>query len=94
MFPKFKNQLGYLAKFDKSNNEKKEVFARWMKSDMLYKFVNVPNVRNIIIQRIDDEEQKGSGFQFQEVLKIYKGMMLKHLRRLNYHQSMKRISQL
>ena len=82
-FPRFKFQLIYLAKFSKIVNGE-EVSNRWIKSDLTYnhmrstsgtQFGTNENVHNTLMQKLDIEQLKGSGFQFQEIeviLKIYK----------------------
>ena len=74
-FPRYKYQLSYLAKFSKIVNGE-EVFKRWIKSDLLYNNSTQKEIHNKLMQKIDDEQLKGSGFQFQEIeeviLEIYK----------------------
>ena len=68
-------QLSYLAKFSRIVNGEKEVFKRWVKSDLNYNYLN-QDVLNNLMQNLDDEQLEGSGFQFQEkeevILEIYK----------------------
>ena len=75
-FPRFKYQLSYLAKFSKIVNGDEEVFKRWIKSDLLYNISTQQEIHNKLMQKIDDEQLEGSGFQFQEIeeviLEIYK----------------------
>ena len=73
IFPKFKYQVSYLAKFTKQINN--IIFRRWVKSDMFYNFDKI-NIHETLIEKLDDEELEGSGFQFQyieeAVIDIYK----------------------
>ena len=80
-FPRFKYQLSYLAKFSKIINGEEEVFKRWIKSDLIYNhmqstFGTQQDTHNTLMQKLDDEQLEGSGFQFQEIeeviLEIYK----------------------
>ena len=78
-FPRFKYQLSYLAKFSKLVNGEEEVFKRWIKSDLIYNHLQSgtqQNTHNILMQKLDDEQLEGSGFQFQAkeevILEIYK----------------------
>ena len=80
-FPRFKYQLSYLAKFSKIVNGEEEVFKRWIKSDLIYNHTQqdtegASHVHNSLIQKLDDEQLEGSGFQFQEIeeviLEIYR----------------------
>ena len=80
-FPRFKYQLSYLAKFSKIVNGEEEVFKRWIKSDLIYNhiqstFGTQQDTHNTLMQKLDDEQLEGSGFQFQEIeeviLEIYK----------------------
>ena len=74
-FPRFKYQLSYLAKFSKIVNGEEEVFKRWIKSDLIYNHTQ-QDTHNTLMQKLDDEQLEGSGFQFQEIeeviLEIYK----------------------
>ena len=74
IFPKFKYQVSYLAKFTKPINN--EIFKRWIKSDLIHNFDTHVNIHNTLIGNIDDEELEASGFQFQyieeAVVEIYK----------------------
>ena len=78
-FPRYKYQLSYLAKFIKTvtfgNGEEEVVFKRWIKSDLMYNNIQ-PDTHNTLMQKLDDEQLKGSGFVFQEIeegiLEIYK----------------------
>ena len=65
-FPRYKYQLSYLAKFSKTVNGEEEVFKRWVKSDLNLNYLD-QDVHNSLIQKIDDEQLGGSGFQFQEI---------------------------
>ena len=78
-FPRYKYQLRYLAKFSKIVNGEEEVFKRWIKSDLIYNHLKSgtqQDTHNKLMQKIDDEQLEGSGFQFQEIeeviLEIYK----------------------
>ena len=86
-FPRFKYQLRYLAKFSKMVNGEQEIFKRWLKSYLTYNHMQstsgmqqdtegASHVHNSLIQKLDDEQLEGSGFQFQEIeeviLEIYK----------------------
>ena len=78
-FPRYKNQLRYSAKFSKIVNGEEEVFKRWIKSDLIYNHLQSgtqQDTHNTLMQKIDDEQLEGSGFQFQEIeeiiLEIYK----------------------
>ena len=77
-FPRYKYQLRYLAKFSKIVNGE-EVFKRWIKSDLIYNHLQSgtqQDTHNTLMQKLDDEQLEGSGFQFQEIeeviLEIYK----------------------
>ena len=69
-FPRFKYQLSYLAKFSKIINGEKEVFKRWIKSDLIYNKSTQQEIHNKLMQKIDDEQLEGSGFQFQEIEEV------------------------
>ena len=69
-FPRFKYQLSYLAKFSKIVNGEEEVFKRWIKSDLLYNNSTQQEIHNKLMQKIDDEQLEGSGFQFQEIEEV------------------------
>ena len=78
-FPQYKYQLSYLAKFSKLVNGEKEVFKRWIKSDLIYNHLQSStqqDTHNTLMQKLDDEQLEGSGFVFQEIeevtLEIYK----------------------
>ena len=78
-FPRYKDQLSYLAKFSKIVNGKEEVFKRWIKSDLIYNHLQSgtqQDTHNTLMQKLDDEQLEGSGFQFQEIeeviIEIYK----------------------
>ena len=70
-FPRFEYQLNYLAKFSKIVNEE-ELFKRW---DLNLNYMD-QDVHNLLMQKLDDEQLEGLGFQFQEIeevtLEIYK----------------------
>ena len=74
-FPRFKYQLSYLANFSKIINGEEEVFKRWKKSDLRYNHTQ-QDTHNTLMQKLDDEQLEGSGFQFQAIeeiiLEIYK----------------------
>ena len=78
-FPRYKYQMSYLAKFSKIINGEEEVFKRWIKSDLIYNHLQSgtqQDTHNTLMQKLDDEQLEGSGFQFQEIeeviLEIYK----------------------
>ena len=77
-FPRCKFQLSYLAKFSKIVNGKERVFKRWIQSDLIYNHLQSGtqySIHNTLMQKLDDEQLEGSGFQFQEIevlLQIYK----------------------
>ena len=75
-FPRFKDQISYLARFTKIVNGEEQVFKRWVQSALTYNHMQQEDVHNILIQKLDDEQLEGSGFQFQEIeeviLEIYK----------------------
>ena len=77
-FPRYKYQLSYLAKFSKIVKGEEEVFKRWIKSDLIYNHTlgTQQDTHNTLMQKLDDEQLEGSGFQFQEIeeviLEIYK----------------------
>ena len=78
-FPRYKYQLSYLAKFSKIVNGEEEVFKRWIKSDLIYNHMQSgtqQDTHNTLMQKLDDEQLEGSGFQFQAIeeviLEIYK----------------------
>ena len=85
--------MSYLAKFSKIvtqsafGNGEKEVFKRWIKSDLIYNHSNTASlaslashedhtIHNKLMQKLDDLQLEGSGFRFQEMeevtLEIYK----------------------
>ena len=74
-FPRFKYQISYLARFTKIVNGEEQVFKRWVQSDLMYNHTN-ENVHNLLMEKLDDIQLEGSGFQFQEIeeviLQIYK----------------------
>ena len=80
-FPRFKYQKGYLARFSKISNREEEVIKKWVKSDLTYNHMQhdtegASHVHISLLQKLDDEQLEGSGFQFQEIeeviLQIYK----------------------
>ena len=75
-FPRYKYQISYLAKFSKIVNGEEEIFKRWIKSDLIYNTSIINNLHNTLMQKLDDEQLEGSGFQFQEIeeviLQVYK----------------------
>ena len=84
-FPRYKFQLSYLAKFSKIVNgqsfAEEIVFHKWVKSDFNYNHTQIafgtnPNIHNILMQKLDDEQLEGSGFVLNGivnvVLEIYK----------------------
>ena len=78
-FPRYKYQLSYLAKFSKIVNGEEEVFKRWIKSDLIYNNLQSGTqqyTHNTLMEKLDDIQLEGSGFQFQEIeeviLEIYK----------------------
>ena len=71
--------MRYLAKFSKIVNGKEEEFKKWIKSDLIYNHLQSgtqQDTHNTLMQKLDDEQLEGSGFQFQEIeeviLEIYK----------------------
>ena len=71
--------MRYLAKISKIVNGEEEVFKRWIKSDLIYNHLQSgtqQDTHNTLVQKLDDEQLEGSGFQFQEleevILEIYK----------------------
>ena len=74
-FPRFKYQISYLARFTKIVNGEEQVFKRWVQSDLMYN-LTIENVHNLLMEKLDDIQLEGSGFQFQEIeeviLQIYK----------------------
>ena len=67
--------MSYLAKFSKIIIGEEKVFKRWVKSDLIYNYLD-QDVHNTLMQKLDDEQLEGSGFVFQEIeeviLEIYK----------------------
>ena len=59
--------MSYLANISKIVNGEEEVYKRWIKSDLLYNNNTQQKIHNKLMQKIDDEQSKGSGFQFQEI---------------------------
>ena len=59
--------MSYLVKFSKIVNGEEEVFKRWIKSDLLYNNSTQQEIHDKLMQKIDDEQLEGSGFQFQEI---------------------------
>ena len=86
-FPRYKYQLSYLAKFSKIVNGEEEVFKRWIKSDLTYNNTQ-QDTHNTLMQKLDDEQLEGSGFQFQKIEEVenHKDRISKyiiHLKKLN-----------
>ena len=84
-FPRYKFQLSYLAKFSKivsgQSSAEEIVFHKWVKSDFNYNHTQIafgtnPNIHNILMQKLDDEQLEGSGFVLNGIvnviLEIYK----------------------
>ena len=73
-FPRCKYQLSYLGKFIKHINGEQEILKRWIKSDLIYNNSPQQEIHNKLMQKIDDEQLEGSGFQEIEevILEIYK----------------------
>ena len=84
-FPRHKFQLSYLAKFSKyingQSSAEEVVFHKWVKSDFNYNHTQIalgtnPNIHNILMQKLDDEQLEGSGFVLNGIvnviLEIYK----------------------
>ena len=69
-FPRFKYQMSYLAKISKIVNGEEEVIKRWIKSDLLYNNSTQQEIHNKLMQKLDDEQLEGSGFQFQEIEEV------------------------
>ena len=69
-FPRYKYQLSYLAKVSKIVNGEEEVFKTWIKSDLIYNNSTQQEIHNKLMQKIDDEQLEGSGFQFQEIEEV------------------------
>ena len=67
--------MSYLAKLSKHINGEEEVFKRLVKSDLTYNHMQ-QDLHNSLLQKLDDEQLEGSGFQFREIeeviLEIYK----------------------
>ena len=63
-FPRYECQLSYYQ-FSKIVNGEEEVFKRWVKSDLNSYYLD-QDVHNSLIQKLDDEQLEGSGFQVQE----------------------------
>ena len=75
LFPKFKTRVSYLALFIKPINGKK--FHKWLESDFLYSYDrNLDGIHNSLMQKVEDKELKGSGFEFvqikEAIIEIYK----------------------
>ena len=73
--------MSYLAKFSKIVSGEEIVFHKWVKSDFNYNHTQIafgtnPNIHNILIQKLDDEQLEGSGFVLNGIvnviLEIYK----------------------
>ena len=80
-FLRYKFQLSYLAKLSKYINGEEVVFHKWVKSDFNYNHTQIafgtnPNIHNILMQKLDDEQLEGSGFVLNGIvnviLEIYK----------------------
>ena len=80
-FPRYKFQLSYLAQFSKNGEEEEVVFHKRVKSDFNYNHTQIafgtnPNIHNILMQKLDDEQLEGSGFVLNGIvnviLEIYK----------------------
>ena len=74
-FPRYKFQLSYLAKFSKYINGEEAVFHKWVKSDFNYNHTQIafganPNVHNILMQKLDDEQLEGSGFVLNGIVNV------------------------
>ena len=74
-FPRYKLQLSYLAKFSKYINGEEVVFHEWVKSDFNYNHIQStfgtnPNVHNILMQKLDDEQLEGSGFVLNGIVNV------------------------
>ena len=74
-FPRYKFQLSYLAKFSKIINGEENVFHKWVKSDFNYNhaqtaFGTNPNIHNILMQKLDDEQLEGSGFVLNGIVNV------------------------
>ena len=75
LFPRYKYQVSYQAKFSKYTNGEEQLFFKWIKSDMLYNYTPT-DFHNSLMQQVDDEQLEGSGFQFEgikvAILEVYK----------------------
>ena len=78
-FPRYKFQLSYLAKFSKIVNgqsfAEEVVFHKWVKSDFNYNHTQIafgtnPNIHNILMQKLDDEQLEGSGFVLNGIINV------------------------
>ena len=82
-FPRYKFQLSYLAKFSKIVNGEENVFHKWVKSDFNYNHAQLrtqiaaahafgtnPNIHNILMQKLDDEQLEGSGFVLNGIVNV------------------------
>ena len=74
-FPRYKFQLSYLAKFSKYINGEEIVFHKWVKSDFNYNHTQIafgtnPNIHNILMQKLDDEQLEGSGFVLNGIINV------------------------
>ena len=78
-FPRYKFQLSYLAKFSKIVNgqsfAEEIVFHKWVKSDFNYSHTQIafgtnPNIHNILMQKLDDEQLEGSGFVLNGIVNV------------------------
>ena len=78
-FPRYKFQLSYLAKFSKIVNGEENAFHKWVKSDFNYNHTQIaaahafgtnPNIHNILMQKLDDEQLEGSGFVLNGIVNV------------------------
>ena len=78
-FTRYKFQLSYLAKFSKIVNGEENVFHKWVKSDFNYNHTQIaaahafgtnPNIHNILMQKLDDEQLEGSGFVLNGIVNV------------------------
>ena len=78
-FPRYKFQLSYLAKFSKIVNGQENVFHKWVKSVFNYNHTQIaaahafetnPNIHNILMQKLDDEQLEGSGFVLNGIVNV------------------------
>ena len=78
-FPRYKFQLSYLAKFSKIVSGEEVVFHKWVKSDFNYNHTQIafgtnPNIHNILMQKLDDEQLEGSGFVLNGIVNVILGI--------------------